>query len=99
MPRGHTSGTSEPMSTVIEQTEQEQRWISFAIDVAEGTVKLSPNTLERVARRQNFTSSFRLELAETHMRETFKKMLGALRGPSRRSVIEYFGTAYKQEHR
>jgi|GEM_PF-7116616 len=89
------------MSAEVEQIEQPVfvKWIEFAHDIADGIVPINPNVLEHTARIQNFTSSFRLELAEKHIRNTFRSLLLALNGPSRRSIIEFFGRAYEVEHR
>lgn len=88
------------MSTVIEEIEEQYpKWIAYAHDIADGIAEIDPNTLERVARQQHFTSSFRLQLAEKHLRNTFRVLLEAVNGPSRRSVIEFFGKAYKNAHK
>lgn len=89
------------MSAEVEQIDQPEfvKWINYAHDIADGIVPINPNVLERVAHIQHFTSSFRLELAEKHIRNTFRILLVALNGPSRRSIIEFFGRAYEVEHR
>jgi erythromycin esterase-like protein len=74
---------------------QHDRWIAHARDVANGTAPIPTDRIERVARQHNLDH----RLAERHIRNTFTVLLAALNGTSRRSVIEFFGTAYKHDHK
>ena len=84
------------MSATEIQIEHE-KWIAFGRLIAYGGAPISSPTLERIAHQLQFESTFRLQLAETHLRNTVRVLLEALNGPSRRSVIQFLGLVYKHE--
>jgi len=87
------------MTVYVDSETEILKWIEYAQSIADGSATISPCTLERVAQIQGFDSPFRLELAEGHLRNTFNVLVAALNSPSRKSIIEFFGTAYKHDHK
>lgn len=88
---------SVKVSTATEIQIQEHKWIAFAHLMAQGEIPISTETLEGIAKQEQFESPFRLQLAEKYFRNLIRVMLEALHGPSRRSVIEFFGKVYEHE--